>query len=106
MTPVDRVRPLVTPPEGRPGAAELVADGALTMREAAAFAGVGITTLYNAMAAGQLAWVKVGRRRLIPRRALTAFLAARLRGGWAEGADPAVGPDAAPRAARPLGTIT
>lgn len=56
----------------------LVADGAVTVRQAAAFTGLGKTALYDAMDAGRLAYLKVGKRRLIPRRALVKWLAAGL----------------------------
>lgn len=50
-------------------------DGCLSVAGAAGFAGVGRTTLYAAITAGALATVKVGRRRLVPRRALVRWLA-------------------------------
>ena len=58
---------------------ELLADGAVGVAEAVQFAGVSRATLYDAMAEGQLAYLKRGRRRLIPRRALVAWLAAGLK---------------------------
>ena len=54
---------------------DLLADGVMSIAEAVAFAGLSRTTLYGAMDAGALAYVKRGRRRLIPRRALVAWLA-------------------------------
>jgi len=55
-----------------------VADGAFVIREATEFSGISRTSLYSAMDAGHLAYVKVNRRRLIPRAALKQFLADRL----------------------------
>lgn len=54
---------------------ELAADGVLSVAEAAVFAGLGLTELYARMNAGTLAYVKLGRRRVIPKRALVAMLA-------------------------------
>ena len=54
---------------------ELVRDGAMTVPEAMRFAGVGRSFLYEAMARGELAYVKIGNARRIPRRALELWLA-------------------------------
>ena len=51
------------------------ADGSVTVAEAARFTGLGRTTLYALMAAGELPYTKVGARRLIGRRALVEMLA-------------------------------
>ncbi len=64
-----------------PEALDLLGDGAVGIPEAVAFAGVSRPELYRRMADGRLAFVKIGRRRLIPRRALVRFLAAGLSGG-------------------------
>lgn len=53
----------------------------LTLRRASEESGLSIRTLYNKIGAGELASVKVGKRRLIPARALEEFL---LRGGSPE----------------------
>jgi excisionase family DNA binding protein len=62
----------------RPEALELAADGALPVPEAVRFTGCSRSVLYEQMESGMLAFVKVGRRRLIPKRALIEFLARRL----------------------------
>ena len=54
---------------------ELLGDGAITVTKAVQFSGLSRATLYAAMAEGDLAYLKRGRRRLIPRRALVAWLA-------------------------------
>jgi len=54
---------------------ELVKDGAMTISEAMRFAGVGRSFLYEAMERGELAYVKIGKARRIPRRALELWLA-------------------------------
>ncbi len=59
----------------------LLADGALGVDEAAAFARVSRAELYRWMQRGELAYVLRGRRRLVPRRALVDLLARGLRGG-------------------------
>jgi excisionase family DNA binding protein len=51
------------------------ADGTMTVDDAVKFSGVGRTSLYKMMNAGDLAFTKVGVRRLIARRALVELLA-------------------------------
>ncbi|NLG85335.1 MAG: helix-turn-helix domain-containing protein [Firmicutes bacterium] len=46
-----------------------------------AFLGIKRSTLYQLMEGGILPFVKLGRKRLIPRRALVQLLAKELRGG-------------------------
>jgi excisionase family DNA binding protein len=48
----------------------LVADGLVTVREAAEWLGLGRAKLYKMMEQGELAYVKIGRARRIPRGAL------------------------------------
>lgn len=48
---------------------------AFSITEAAELLGVGRTTLYNEVAAGRLPTVTIGRRRLITRTAVDAYLA-------------------------------
>ena len=64
---------------------ELVKDGAMTIEEAIRFAGVGRSFLYEAMARGELAYVKIGAARRIPRR--------RWRSGWRDTCGRSPGPD-------------
>ena len=66
------------PPER---AEELVADGLLNVRQAAAFLGISRTKLYSLMERGELPYVKLGAARRIPKRALIA-LAARSLIAW------------------------
>jgi len=49
---------------------ELVADGLVTVNEAAEWLGLGRAKLYKMMEQGELAYVKIGRARRIPRGAL------------------------------------
>ncbi len=60
---------------------ELVADGLFTVAEAASFLRVGRSSLYALMDRGELRFVKIGRSRRIPRRAVIALAACGLRGG-------------------------
>ena len=60
---------------------ELVADGLLTVREAAEFLRLSRSALYRLMDRGALPFVKLGRNRRIPRRALVELAARGLRGG-------------------------
>jgi excisionase family DNA binding protein len=64
----------------------IIAEGLMTVREAAAFLRVGRSTLYNFMESGRLAYVRLGgegRRaaRRIPRKAVIALAAAHLVSG-------------------------
>lgn len=61
---------------------ELVTDGLAAMKEAIQFSGLSRSKIYNLMENGELAYVKIGRARRIPRRALVELAAANLRGGW------------------------
>ena len=62
---------------------ELIADGLMTVPEAAKFLAVGRSSVYEAMDRGELAFVKLGRCRRIPRRAVLEFARVNLQGGWA-----------------------
>lgn len=59
-------------------ASEMLAEGTLGLEEAQRFSGMGRTFLYTAMDRGDLPYTKAGRRRLIPKTALIAFLARNL----------------------------
>ncbi len=61
--------------------AELVADGLLTVREAEDFLRLSRSSVYALMDHGELAFVKLGRSRRIPRRALVELAASGLQGG-------------------------
>ena len=54
--------------------ADPLAEGACSIAEAVAFSGVGRTSLYEHIRSGRLPTVLLGRKRLIPRAALKAFL--------------------------------
>jgi len=64
-------------------AQRLVEDGLLTVEDAAAFLGVKRSFLYSLMSSGRLPFVKIGKARRVPRRALVELAAEHLRGGWA-----------------------
>jgi len=59
-------------------AEDILADGLMSVRDAAKFSGLGKTTLYGLMDSGRLAYVRVGRARRIPKRELMRFLAGQL----------------------------
>ncbi len=65
----------------------LVADGLMTVQEAAGFLRLSRSTVYTLMDQGELPFVKLGRSRRIPRRAVIQLAARALRGGegFAEG---------------------
>ncbi|MFO0852433.1 MAG: helix-turn-helix domain-containing protein [Gemmataceae bacterium] len=58
-----------------PAPEAVLADGVLSVEQAQAFCGLSEAELYRRMADGRLAFVRYGRRRLIPKRALIALLA-------------------------------
>ena len=60
---------------------DVVADGLLTVLEAAEFLRLSRSAIYLLMDRGELAFVKLGRSRRIPRRAVVALAARGLRGG-------------------------
>lgn len=57
-------------------------DGLLSVSAAAMFLGLGKSKLYELMDAGELVYVKLGKARRIPKRALIELARANLRGGW------------------------
>jgi excisionase family DNA binding protein len=59
---------------------KLVAGGLVSVARACAFLGVSRSTLYNLMTTQQLAYVKIGKARRVPRRALIALANAGLVG--------------------------
>ena len=60
---------------------ELFDEGTMQIKDAVAWSGIGRSRLYEAMSKGDLPFVKVGERRLIPKRGLKAYLASRLEDG-------------------------
>ncbi len=60
---------------------QMLDEGLSTVREATAYTRLSRAFLYHMMERGDLAYVKVGRRRLIPKRALFEFLLRGLRVG-------------------------
>ncbi len=59
----------------------LVQDGLVDVGEAGRFLGVSRSTVYVLMEAAQLPYVKIGRARRIPRRALVELAAGNIHGG-------------------------
>ena len=59
----------------------LVSDGLMTVKEAATFLRLSRSTVYSMMDDGNLPFVKLGRSRRIPRRAIVKLAAGELRGG-------------------------
>jgi len=56
----------------------LVSDGCLTIEESIDFTGICRSKLYEHLRSGRIATVKLGRRTLVPKRALVQFLAENL----------------------------
>ncbi len=56
-------------------AALVVADGLMSVRDAARFVALSRSELYVLMDRGELTYAKIGRRRLVPRRALIQLAA-------------------------------
>lgn len=61
----------------------LVADGLVSIDDAMGFLQVSRSTLYALMDQGLLQYVKLGRARRIPKKALIELAASNLRGGFA-----------------------
>jgi excisionase family DNA binding protein len=59
---------------------DLVAEGLMTVNEAAEFLGLSRSRVYGLMESGELRFAKIGKSRRIPRRAVTAFAASRMVG--------------------------
>jgi excisionase family DNA binding protein len=64
-----------------------VAPIAVRIPQAAAMLGIGRSTLYLCIAAGEIDTIKVGRATLVPVESLTAFVASRRRGPEASAPD-------------------
>ncbi len=60
---------------------DLVAEGLLTIAAAAEFLSISRSKLYEMMDEGELQFVKIGRSRRVPRRAVTELAARGLQGG-------------------------
>ena len=59
---------------------EIVSEGLMSVRNVARFLGVSRSLVYELMGWGELPWVKLGRARRIPRRAVVDLAARRLIG--------------------------
>jgi excisionase family DNA binding protein len=59
----------------------LLEDGMLMIKEAASFSQLSVPLLYKLMRTHELPYVKIGRSRRIPRRALIELAERHLRGG-------------------------
>lgn len=67
----------------RPAHDEVVGSGLVAISDACAFlGGVSRAFLYSEMERGHLPFVKIGRRRMVPRKALVKYAAARLHGTY------------------------
>jgi excisionase family DNA binding protein len=53
----------------------LLVEGLVTVKEAGQFLGLSVASVYNLMGRGELPYVKLGRSRRIPRRALVELAA-------------------------------
>lgn len=60
-------------------AVELVADGLVKVEFAHGFLGISRAELYRRMEQGQIPFTQIGRRRLIPKRALVEYAASNTR---------------------------
>jgi len=57
---------------------ELIEDGLVTVRDAAAFLSISVAGVYSLMSRGALPYVKIGRCRRIPKRGLVEIAAQHL----------------------------
>jgi len=53
---------------------EMLVQGVVTARESAEFLGISRTTLWDLMDQGDLVWLRLRGRRMVPRRALVDYL--------------------------------
>ena len=60
---------------------DLVSAGLMSVKEAAKFLSISRSKLYELMNEGELQFVKIGRSRRVPRRAVTELAARGLQGG-------------------------
>lgn len=60
---------------------EIVAGGAMSIAAAAKFTGLSRSGLYKLMDRGELAYIKIGRARRVPKRAIERLLSDNLVGG-------------------------
>lgn len=67
---------------GKETGESLIDDGLITVADACKLLAVSRSHLYNVMDKGELIYVKIGKSRRLPRRALEAFMRANLHGGW------------------------
>jgi excisionase family DNA binding protein len=63
---------------------DALAEWLMTVAEAKTFLSLSRSTLYELMDGGHLRYVKLGRARRLPRRAVRELAAANLRGGWCQ----------------------
>jgi excisionase family DNA binding protein len=63
-------------------AADVVADGVMTVDDAGTMLAVSRSTVYALMDRGELAYVQIGRARRVPKRAVAVLLERNLKGGW------------------------
>ena len=56
------------------GGADLMSDGVLPVPAAAQFMGISRSTLYELLGTGELVSIKIRGKRVVPRKALVAFL--------------------------------
>ena len=61
---------------------EIVSGGLMTVSEVARFLGLSRASIYLLMERGELPWVKLGRARRVPRRAVVELASRNLLGGW------------------------
>ena len=76
----------------RNDAENLVADGLVSVKEAAAFLKISVAKLYALMERGELVYAKLGKSRRIPRRAVVDLAARNLVGAYSLKAQETVPP--------------
>ncbi|VTR97847.1 unnamed protein product [Gemmata massiliana] len=65
----------ITPEPIDPAALALLADGSMTVRQAAEWSGISRSELFALMHGGHVEWFRRGKNNLIPRRSLNEYLA-------------------------------
>lgn len=75
---MSRKAAIIQPVDPLPTAVDLCGDGCLSIPRAARFCGLGVRMFQQLLTVGRIETLRVGKRRVVPKRGLARFLAVRL----------------------------